>query len=924
MILGEGLTEIGGYAFSYCTALTNVRFGRNVTAIGDSAFAVCSLLENINLPDNLTSIGSRAFSSTAAYNNENNWENDAFYLNRYLLQVRTQPEGEFAVRAGTKIIADGTFMDCSQLTNISLPEGLLAIGKNAFENCTAMTGLTLPSTLTSIGYKGFCNCDAITVVDIPDSVTHLGSYAFSSCAEIKTVTIGSGLTTIPENAFNYCKKMTSVAFNGTITHIGLLAFGNCKALTSFTLPEGLQTLDRFVFQNCTGLTTVTLPSTLTDVAWGGFYGCSVLADVWYVGTDKGNITFDQNNDPILNATWHYVTPCDTYGHDYAGATCTTPETCRVCGDTVGEALGHDYSDATCTAPQTCARCGDTVGEALGHTYDDVYDAECNRCGETRVAVPVGLEYRIVNDEVVLTGYTGSATELVIPSTIEGYPVTVFGTGSGEFVDSELGENVTNIVLPESLVTIREGALGNFGITELFIPKNVTNIEAPYLIYVTAFEVDEDNAVYSSKDGVLFNKDQTAIINVPRRSRISNYTIPSTVQTISDFAFYWCDRLTNISIPDSVKTIESHAFSCCFDLESVTFGHYVGSIGDYAFTECPITTVSLPDSLTEIGAYAFSGAGVKTIHLSASVTKIGENALSSTNLTAIHVNENNPVFCSVDGVLFNKDATTLVRYPSRKPTVSYEIPSGTISIEVGAFNNAVNLLVVHVPGTMTEIVEDSFRGCTNLREIVLSEGVTVIGASAFSGCTSLATVSLPDSLQRIEWRAFEGTALYQDAANWQDGFLCIEDWLICADRTVLSGEITIPAHVRHLAEYAFDTCHSITGVIFPNGVTTLSYGLFSLCDELAYIILPESVTRLEHIMAVPGIKDVWFAAPDRSQIFIHEDNNFFNERFGVTLHYNTCMNGHGYSGACDKECDYCDWTRTVSVEKNMEQKWKWVK
>uniref|UniRef100_UPI0037DDC2AC leucine-rich repeat domain-containing protein n=1 Tax=Methanomethylophilus alvi TaxID=1291540 RepID=UPI0037DDC2AC len=259
-----------------------------------------------------------------------------------------------------------------------------------------------------------------------------------------------------------------------------------------------------------------------------------------------------------------------------------------------------------------------------------------------------------------------------------------------------------------------------------------------------------NTAYVSENGVLFNKSKTSLIQYPAGKTDSAYTIPDSVTSIGNYAFFGCTSLTSVTIPDSVTYIGYDAFFGCTSLTSVTIPDSVTSIGYDAFFGCTsLSSVTIPDSVTSIGNYAFS---------------------ECTSLTAINVAEGNTAYVSENGVLFNKSKTSLIQYPAGKTDSAYTIPDSVTSIGNYAFFSADSLKSIEVSGNnpnfssrsgclydktgmtlrvcpaglgtftvgkdVASVYSGAFSG-NNLNEVVFSEGASAtLGEEAFCDCMNL--------------------------------------------------------------------------------------------------------------------------------------------------------------------------------------------
>ena len=363
--------------------------------------------------------------------------------------------------------------------------------------------------------------------------------------------------------------------------------------------------------------------------------------------------------------------------------------------------------------------------------------------------------------------------------------------------------LTGITLPETLTIIGDWAFSYCsGLTSVKLPSSVTSI-GNYAFRdcdsLTSIEVDIDNKNYASEDGVLFNKDKTKLIQYPIGNIRETYQIPSTVTSIGNYAFYdcrslasldlsgctsltsigdsafnSCDVLTSVKLPSSVTSIGDYAFylseklnldlSVCTSLESIGEQAFydcsslesldlsgctsLTSIGNLAFRSCSgLTSVKLPSSLTSIGNSAFYNCSglTGTLVIPSSVTSIGDSAFSSCDsLTSIEVDIDNKNYASEDGVLFNKDKTELIQYPTGNTRTTYQIPSTVSSIGSDAFSYCSGLTgTLVIPSSVTSIGSDAFSYCSSLESLDLSgcTNLTSIGDNAFYDCSGLESLDL---------------------------------------------------------------------------------------------------------------------------------------------------------------------------------------
>ncbi len=222
--------------------------------------------------------------------------------------------------------------------------------------------------------------------------------------------------------------------------------------------------------------------------------------------------------------------------------------------------------------------------------------------------------------------------------------------------------------------------------------------------------------------------------------LTSLTIPNSVTSIGDIAFFHCSGLTSVTIPNSVTSIGDDAFRGCSGLTSVTIPNSVTSIGDYAFGDCSgLISVTIGNSVTSIGDYAFGDcSGLTSVTIPNSVTSIGHRAFDGcSGLENIYVDPENTNYSSIDGILYSKDATSIIKVPATKSNVT--IPNSVTYIGNYAFERCSGLTSVTIPNSVTSIGDSAFSFCSGLTSMTIPNSVTSIGREAFDECDNLKSI-----------------------------------------------------------------------------------------------------------------------------------------------------------------------------------------
>ena len=428
-------------------------------------------------------------------------------------------------------------------------------------------------------------------------------------------------------------------------------------------------------------------------------------------------------------------------------------------------------------------------EAAERKTYDIYTYEVSKDGtiiitgcveSTKGAITIPSE--IDGKSVTSIGYKAfwnctGLTSITIPNSVTSIGSDAFGYCTG-LTSITIGNGVTSIrdgaftycigltsiTIGNSVTSIGNSAFyGCSGLTSIIIPNSVTSIKNSAFNRCTGLTsinvASDNNNYYSGNNGVLFNKKKTELIRYPQGKSQTSYTIPDSVTSIGDWAFDGCTRLTSITIPNSVTSIGDDAFWGCTGLTSITIPNSVTSIGYNAFRDC-------------------------------------------TGLTSINVASGNNYYSGINGVLFNKKKTELIRYPEEKSQTSYTIPN-----------------------SVTSIGDWAFDGCTRLTSITIGNSVTSIGRTAFQGCTGLTSITIPNSVTSIGNFAFE----------------------YCTGIT----SITIGNGVTSIGNSTFVGCTGLTSITIPNSVTSIEGWAFCDCDGLKDVYYTGSKDEWEAISIGAG-------------------------------------------------------------------------
>ncbi|MFY7884855.1 MAG: leucine-rich repeat protein, partial [Dolichospermum sp.] len=778
--LGNQVTSIGVGSFQGCTSLTSIILPSSLQTIDQYAFNGCSSLTSIIIPQGVTSIGLFAFQ-------------DCNGLTSVTIKSDVNLGDGFRFTDGARAtfifdyIGVIQYFTCGQvkcIASVIINEGITSIENNAFDQCSNITSVIIPDSVTSIGNFTFAECSSLISINIPNTVTSIGGdedggggSTFQGCSSLTSVNLPSSLTAIRRNLFYFCSSLSSITIPEGVTRIDYSAFQFCRNLTSISIPDSVT----FIGNNA-------IPFNLTFIIPNQIFseGSYTIIDPekppkntsnWYyissdtnIATIQGNvITFIEKGTVIITA---WLSPNNLYQGE--GYRLKYP---LVISDTLET---FTYADAGFVENIISS------GNYISSTTEITISSESITPEILDIMNPSDgtNEEKILNRSIFINNMTeiitsqGSAPPVIVPvDTI--YLSPQIDTANSENIkllsslnsteNNPLVSNITSTAdVVFSLLDNPENSIQFNGTGEninysIIITKNQDNtftVIKKYqgqIIETIESAVAGDTYIYAGLNIVIGSV--TAQLYVPPHFNYSfsgidatvigyssppsgDLVIPSTVSdsgntynvtSIGDNAFQGYNSLISITIPDSVISIGAYAFQNCSSLTSIIIPSSITSIYEGVFAGClSLTSITIPDSVTSIGAYAFADcSSLITITIPDSVITLSVNSFNGLqSLQNINVDLNNLNYSSIDGVLFNKDKTTLIKYPQGKSNSSYSIPSLVTTIGEASFANNDYLTNIIIPNSVTTISNSCFQYC-NFTSIIIPDSVILIESRAFN-------------------------------------------------------------------------------------------------------------------------------------------------------------------------------------------------
>ncbi len=977
----DSVMEIGENAFVACAQLTSIKFPTNLKKIKRWAFSGCSLTEvDLSACPKLESIEGGPFrcptltSIKVADDNPNYISENGILFNKDKTELVQYPNGKtqtsYKVPDSVTKIGDSAFSDCDKLTDIELPKNLIRLEDRAFSYSINLTSMKLPASLRSIGYAAFMSCRNLTNVDLSecseleslegqvfdysinavvklpnadiqiDERSNFGSESRTSCVKevqipdnnaynLRQRVIDSGypenriteyagiplvdtgsvdkpvavayseletwLSNTATNGINYIKitgipkdqmlgewaepsplaeklktenkklyVFLELEAKEALTEIPDQAFYKLSNLVGIDMPENLISIKTNAFYGCTKLEKIELPQTLKLISSAAFFGCTKLKSI-KIPASITTIDYAVFSECIKlrNIDLSECINIKSIGKEsFKG--CYSLENIDLSAYTKLSSIKEQAFLGCTNARIKLPRADITIGSnAFGKS-------STNFCLEVEVSKYNDLKNRVINsgypedrilvntdvpnvdtgsiDNPVEVAYSELETWLSNTATnginyikITNIPIEALN-GKGHCECGELGEilnktehkvfisleleggatlekipnnslcyvyNIVGIKFPESLTTLEENAFlncsklesadiskcinltkiernvfGGSNIKSVKLPAKLKDIE-PYYVFSDVLEeitVASDNPDFSSENGILFNKDKTTLILYPRCKSGTNYTVPASVQKLGIGAFDYCKLLTGIDFSEctNLSFIGVGAFGSCTALETLDFSSCtkIDTIKEWAFDDCTAL----------------------------------KNIIISSN-----------TFESEDGIVFNKDKTSLIRYPAGKIDSSYTVPKEVTDIEIGAFTDCIALSKVDLTKctNLKGIGDNVFEDCKTLTTVDFSKSTNleVIGSYTFSRCTSLTDVDLSNCTKLNKIWAYVFGYDTEAIIKLPNVNLSFDDEVFGSSENSWVKEVQIPSGNTTLKDAVRKTCGDSEDTYFPENRIT---------------------------------------------------------------------------------------------------------
>ena len=414
------------------------------------------------------------------------------------------------------------------------------------------------------------------------------------------------------------------------------------------------------------------------------------------------------------------------------------------------------------------------------------------------------------------------------------------------------------------------------LSTIVIPASMTNIANNFnrCDNLKRIVVAEGNTAYRDVDGVLYTADGATLIRYPIAKDGASYQVETGTVTIGSYAFYKSRYLQSVTLADSVQTLLIRSFAECAALQNVTLSSALSIISTYVFAETTnLSSIQLPDTVTAVGDHAFSGCtglselrlsanminisegllegcvslreliipdkvtaisslsfagcGLEKLNIPASISVIAKDALAGDlNITQITVDSSSEYFVTQNGILFDADLTTLIKYPTGLSMASYDVPDSVTVIYPYAFANVKTLTELKISDNVTEMGESALYNTTGLTTLTIP----------FLGDNAIGGIHYPLGYLFSVPEGYSQEAIRQEyiGKNNKNSHLSAYIPPSLTNITLCGGDVYAGA---------FQNCRNLQKVVLETGITSIAYHALDGCSALVELVLPDTLTSI---------------------------------------------------------------------------------
>lgn len=777
---------------------------------------------------------------------ESSQENATESETESVISTETESETEDVIEVTEEVVDNDTETEAE----ITITNGVSYIWNEESKT------MTIVASQGSIPMNAFTNDTIIERIEFEEGsiITNVGALAFSGCKNLVSVD------------FTKCKDLTSIGVN---------AFDGCEKLSEVKFSDELQTINSQAFKDCTSLEQITLKKGLISVKNKAFEGCTNLSKVVINTNNISNTTQDSNINYIFKG-------CSINTIEF-GSDMTVVPTVLFRG------AGFD-ENANIVIPNYIQEIGAYAFAGSNLKNITFEDEDGKKSKLTSISVSafdncVSLENVVFPESLKIIEEAAfrkckSITDVSIPDTVTSIGISAFEECTSVLqlklsnATTTLGKNIfkkcsslTKVEIPSGITFISEGQF-----TECTNLNDLTIANTVKSIGVSAFD-----KCGSLKSVIIPNSvEEIGKYAFSECVSLDNPTLPINIEKLSEGIFDGCLSLSTITIPEKVTEIEKCAFRSCYLLNPLKLPKAITTIGESAFEGCSsIASLEIPENVTTLGKGVFNGCtGIGTLKISSlKITSCKEGAFANCYIRELIFPEG---ITEIPELLFNqiqfKTATT-VTIPKTVTKIGRNAFSGVkekgnnitafvfeegsqleiIDSNAFCYNNAIESF--EIPESTTVIGASAFADCKELKEITIPENITSIGAAAFSGCIVLSTINYNAIAATTSVKNKEN-AIFKDCnikkITIGDKVTILPAYLFYGakfsdnqEETAVFVDLTVPAAVGEIGEYAFANISNIKTVTFEEGSSFEKLGAyaFNSCIGLEKCILPDTVTTI---------------------------------------------------------------------------------